>query len=238
MKLIKNQKVDASLTDSLANLSVIGIFQIVENTVTELFGELSYDNITMKKKYNAIWVFAKTKIKILENIAWSNDFSAVCFISSMTRATISVDVAIKNKSDKLCVYSRVELCAMDLQTERIRKLSTIDIDDSFTMEKPETDIAFTRFNTGKLPECGQVQVKYTNIDFSRHTNNIEYIRFMLNTYSVQELETKPIKEMEVLYKNQSFENDLLTICKGSLGEDDIFLVQKDDRVIVRGRIAF
>lgn len=238
MKLIKKQKVCASITDSLANLSVIGIFQTVEDAVTELLGELKADNITMKKADNAIWVIAKNRIKILKNIAWNEDFYTVCFISSITRATVNVDIAIKNQSKELCVYSRVELCALDLQTERIKRISAVGIADRIIPEKPETDIAFTRFDRGELPECGQVQVKYTSIDFSRHTNNIEYIRFMLNTYSVRELETRPVKEMEILYINQSFEGDVLTIHRGSLEGKDVFLLQKEAKVVARSEIVF
>lgn len=238
MKLIKKHKVGASITDSLANLSVIGVFQAVEDAVTELLGESRLDNITLKTKYNSIWVFTKSRIKILENIAWNEEFYTACFISSTTRATVNVDIAIRNMLEELCAYARVELCVLDLQTERLKKIEAFGIGDEVSVEKPETDIAFTRFQNGELPEKEQVQVKYTNIDFSRHTNNIEYIRFMLNTYSVQELETRPIKEMEVLYRSQSFENDVLTIRRGSFGEKDFFMLQKDDKVIVNGEIVF
>ena len=234
----KKQKVGASITDSLANISVIGIFQTVEDAVTELLGELNADNITMKKMENSIWVFAKNRIKIMQNIVWNEDFYTVCFISSVTRATVNVDIAIKNQSEELCAYSRVELCAMDLQTERIKRISAVGLADRMVSEKPEKDIAFTRFCRGELPEYGQVQVKYTNIDFSRHTNNIEYIRFMLDTYSVRELEIRPVKEMEISYSNQSFEDDVLTICRGCFGEKDVFMLQKEDKVVVRSEIIF
>lgn len=238
MKLIKNQKAGASATDSLANLSVIGIFQTVEDAVTELLGRLKADNITMKNMDNAIWVFVKNRIRILKNIAWNEDFHTICFISSITRATVDIDIAIKNRMEELCVYSKVELCALDLQSGRIKRITEIGIADRIELEKPEADIAFTRFGREELPEIGRVQVKYTNIDFSRHTNNIEYIRFMLNTYSVKELETRPIKELEITYINQSFENDVLAVRRGSFGKRDVFMLQKEDKVIARGEVIF
>lgn len=144
----------------------------------------------MKNMDNAIWVFVKNRIRILKNIAWNEDFHTICFISSITRATVDIDIAIKNRLEELCVYSRVELCALDLQSGRMKRITEIGIADRIELEKPEADIAFTRFGREELPEISRVQVKYTNIDFSRHTNNIEYIRFLLNTYSVKELETR------------------------------------------------
>jgi len=62
MKLIKHQKVSSAITDSMAILSVIGIFQIVEEAVTELMGELNIDGITAKRGYNAVWVYTKNKV--------------------------------------------------------------------------------------------------------------------------------------------------------------------------------
>jgi acyl-CoA thioesterase FadM len=237
MELIKHQKVGSSIADPLANLSVMGIFQIAEEAVTELMGELEIDDIVAKREYNAVWVFAKSKTEIYKNIVWNEDYTVDCFISKITRASISIDVGIKNKTDELCSYTRVELCALDLQSGRIRKVSTVGVDDSMEVHTPLADISFTKFDSEDLPEADMVKVKYTNIDFAGHTNNKEYIRFMLNTYSAQELQERPIREIEVVYINQSFENDILTVHKGSFDDKDILEVRKEDKPIVKCEIV-
>ena len=144
MKLIKHEKVNSCLTDPLANLSVIGCFQIAEETVTELMGKLKIDGITVKKAYNAVWVFAKSKLKVFGNIAWNEQYTVVGFISKVTRVSIDIDVEIKNEQDKLCAYFRVELCALDLQSGKIRRVSTVGVDDSIQAEAPETDLSFSK----------------------------------------------------------------------------------------------
>jgi len=233
MKLIKHQKVSSAITDSMANLSVIGIFQIAEEAVTELMGELNIDGITAKREYNAVWVFTKNKVKFYQNIAWNEECTVICSISKITRVSICIDIGIKNKLDELCAYSRVELCALDLQSGRIRKVSTVGVEDGMKTETPLVDFSFTRFDAENLPETEQVKVRSSNIDFAGHTNNKEYIRFMLNTYSVQELEQRPIREMEVVYVNQSYENDILTVRKGCFQNKDIISIQKDDKELLK-----
>ncbi len=104
-------------------------------------------------------------------------------------------------------------------------------------DTPLADISFTRFVTTDLPETERVKVRYAGIDFAGHTNNKEYIRFMLDTYSVRELETRPIREMEVVYLSQSYENDILTVRKGSFQNKDIILIQKEDKTIVKSEIV-
>lgn len=237
MELIKHQKVGSAIADPLANLSVIGIFQIAEESITELMGKLEIDDIVATRKYNAVWVFAKSKLKIIKNIVWNEDFTVTCFISKITRASICIDVEIKNKSDELCSYSRVELCALDLQSGRIRKVSTVGVGENAEAHIPPIEISFAKFDSEDLPEADKVKVKYTNIDFAGHTNNKEYIRFVLNTYSAKELEAKPIREMDVVYINQSYENDVLTVRKGGINDKDILTVEKGNMTIVKCEIV-
>ena len=237
MKLIKHEKVNSCMTDPLANLSVIGCFQIAEETVTELMGKLKIDGITVKKAYNAVWVFAKSKLKVFGNIAWNEQYTVVGFISKVTRVSIDIDVEIKNKSDELCAYLRVELCALDLQSGKIRRVSTVGVDDSIQTETPETDLSFSKFDAENLPEVAQVKIKYTNIDFAGHTNNKEYIRFALNTFSIQELTMCPIEELDIVYVNQTYENDDLTILKSSDRVGAIVAIRKYDKLIAKCKIV-
>lgn len=237
MKFVKHQKVGSAITDAMGNLSVLGIFQLAEEAATELMGEMNLDSVTTKKTYNAAWIFTKSKVEIYHQIAWNEECTVVCFVSGRTHASVSIDVGIKNKSDELCAYSRMEMFALDLQSGRLRRLSTVGMDDSLETEAPLAEISFTRFDAENLPEVDQVKVRYTNIDLVRHTNNKEYIRWMLNTYSVRDLETRPIRVMEIVYINQSFENDVLTIRKGSVQDGEILAVQKEDKLIAKCAIV-
>ena len=151
--------------------------------------------------------------------------------------SIYIDVEIKNKSDEPCAYLRMELCALDLQSGKIRRMSTVGVDDGIPTENPEIDLSFSKFDAENLPEVAQVKIKYTNIDFAGHTNNKEYIRFILNTYSVRELEERPIKEMDIVYVNQTYENDILTVQKNSDKDRDIIAIQKDGNYIVKSEIV-
>jgi len=236
MKLTNRRKVAASLTDFNANLSVLGAFQIVEDAVTEFMGDLKIDGLTAKREYGAVWVFAKTRIKFLKNLTWNDEYTVTCFISKISIVTINIDVGIKNADGELCAYSRTELCALDLESGRIRKVSTVGVDDKIKTEAPLTDILFTKIDAENLPAAERIKIKYTNIDYAVHTNNKEYVRFMLNTYSLREMKNCPIREMEIVYVNQSFEGDELTIRKGSSENKDVFVIQKEDKIIVKSEI--
>ena len=238
MKLQKEQKVSASMLGSSERLSIIGTFQIIENALTELTGKLKIDGITVKEKYNAFWVFVKTRVKFFKKILWNEDLLVSCFISSKSLARIYFDIEAKNSLGELIFYARIEACALDFTSQRIRKLSTVGVDENTEVEKETMDISFSKFDYESLPLIEQIKIRSTNIDMSHHTNNLEYLRFIINTYSVAELETKTAKEMEVVYASQSFENDVLDVLKGCYENKDIIVLQKQDKPIVKCEILF
>ncbi len=236
MKLQKKQKISASLSDFNAELSVLGIFRIAEDAVTEFMGDLEIDGLTAKRVYNAVWVFAKTKIEFLKRVPWGDECSVTCFISKISIATLIIDVAIENGGE-LCAYSRTELCALDLATGKIRKVSTVGVDGTFETEPPLIDFAFTRIDADDLPEVNKVKIGFNNIDYAAHTNNVEYVGFMLNTYSVSDMKDHPIRETEIIFTNQSFDGDELTVHKGECDGKDIFVIRNGDKVIVKSEIT-
>lgn len=236
MELIKHQKVSSSLTDYNANLSVLGALQIMEDAITEFMGDLKIDGLTAKREYNAVWVFSKTKIEFLKSILWNSEYTLTCFISKISNVTIDIDVGIKNSDDELCVYSRTELCALDMSNGRIRKVSTVGVDDSFQAHAPLAELVFEKIDAEDLPAAEEVKIGFTSIDYAVHTNNKEYVRFMLNTYTVDEMRSFPIREMQIAYANQSFEGDVLTVHKGRCDGKDLFVIRKNDKPVVKCEI--
>lgn len=226
--------VGASATDANANLSTIGTFCVIEDAITEMMGKLKIDGLTAKKLYNAMWVFTKNRVKFLRPLAWAETYSVESFISLVSLAKINIDTAIKNANGEVVVYSKTELCALDLETGKIRKTATVGVGKNIKVEPSLLMVEFAKFGEEKLTKVETLTVRSTNIDFCHHTNNVEYIRFLLNTYSVKELEN--IKEMEVVYINQSFEEDTLDIYKNICKNGEILVIMKDNKQIVKSEI--
>lgn len=232
------QIVRASIADTKANLSILGTYQIIQDAITELTGQYNIDNLTLKEKYNAFWVFTKTKIKFIKKLQWNEQIVVNSFISFVSTAKINVDVEIIDKNNDIAIYSKTELCALDIGTQRIRKISTVGVDESMLEDKHPVEIVFTKFVENDLPLIDKVKIKYTNIDFSHHTNNLEYVRIIMNTYSVEQVENKEIKEMEIIYSNQSFENDILDIRKAIFENKDLVILEKNSQPVVKCEITF
>lgn len=226
------------MSDTQATMSVMGAFNVIQDAITELTGQLNIDGVTLKKKYNALWVFTKTRVKFIKKLAWNDEFVVNSFISYISVAKINVDVEIKDKFGEIAIYSRTELCALDIDAQRIRKTSTVGVDETMLSDNKTMEIVFTKFEANDLPAVDTVKIKYTNMDFSHHTNNSEYVRFIMNTYSANEIESKPIKEFEIIYANQSFESDVLVIRKANFADKDIVMIDKNEKPVIKCEIIF
>lgn len=227
----------ASMCDSSTRLSPLAVFQLVEDAVTELMGNLHIDGITAMREYNAMWVFVKNVIRIFHRPDWREPFELRSFISGHSAAKLQIDTEIVTAADNLPIaHSRLELCALDLQSGSIRKASTVGILPDAPVEKQLPDLRFSRFPKDGYVPLEAVTVRATNLDYCSHTNNIEYVRFLLNTYPSGQFGENEIEQIEIHYGHQTFEGDCLRISKRGSESSDFFQIDSDNGSAVECRI--
>ena len=83
-----------------------------------------------------------------------------------------------------------------------------------------------------------ITVRSTSLDYCYHTNNIEYVRFVLNTYDAEFLKTHEPTGLEIHYLGQSFEGERLDIEKLCREDGDLFRVRRDGSEITACKIAW
>lgn len=238
MKLLQNKTLDASLCDTEAKLSVVGASQIVEDAITEMMSRQKIDGITTSKKYGAVWVFTKNRIIFKKIAHWTDKINIECFLATKSLVKMTAQTVLKDENGDMIAVSSLEMCALDQKAEKIKKVADVGIDEKIKFYGVQYPIEFAKNSVIDLEKVDTVLVKSTNIDYCHHTNNVEYLRFLMNTYSVDELEKNRIKEIEISYINQSFEKETLEIYRKSEKNKDIFEIRNGDKKIVKGEIVF
>ena len=231
MKLIKHGIMPASICDPNVKLGVTGTFDLVQDYLTEMMSRMEIDGVSLRAKYGCVWVFTRNRTLIERELVWNEPYTAESFISSAKGAKMTVDTALKDENGNICVYSRVEMCAMDLRTLKIKRIREVGIDENTHAEEPLMPLEFSRMKHEGLRELEKITVRSGDIDFIQHTNNVSYVRFVMNTYSVKELRERPVRAIEVRYAGQTHEGDVLSIRKGYEGEKELFDIAYKDRFI-------
>lgn len=236
MKLIKEAVIPASICDPNIKLSVKGAFDLAQDYLTEMLSTLELDGVSLRKKYGSVWVFTRNRIQIDRAPLWKEPYTAECFISSAKGAKMTVDTVLRDTKGGICVYSRIEMCALDLSSQRIRRIRDVGVTSDEHVEIPHREIEFSRLKHEGLSEIDSVRVRSCDIDFIGHTNNVSYVRFIMNTYSCAELRERPVREIEIRYAGQTHEGDVLSISKAVRGDRELFDVALGDSVAVECEI--
>lgn len=236
MKSTLQQVVGAGACDPSGRLSVLGALTLVEDAVTVTMAKMHIDGITVRREYGALMVFSKNHVRFLQPIHWQDKITVSCFVASQSAVRMHVDVCVKRAGD-IVMYARTEVCAVDEQSGRIRRLDTVGVGKQVRTVRAPMDLDWTPLDgTGKLIDT--VAVRTANIDYAGHTNNVEYIRLLLNTLTLDEWRGMAPCDLQVAYLNQSFLGDKLAIyaCDNQIDDathERLFTVKKGDQDVLR-----
>ena len=227
----------ASQCDFSSNLSTLGALQIIQDAICIYFGEMGVDEIRLKRDFNSIWVFTKNKVRFLDFPNWNDKYEVKCFISSLSTVRMVVDTAIYvNK--KLKIYAKTEVCVLNLETQKIQAIKSVLTKEVETTESLEK-MQFDKLNDfDDLEIIKTHKVNSTSIDYCIHTNNIEYVRFILDVYESKFLLEHKLDELQINYVSQTMENDVLDIARNIRGNEYSFEIKNGQNVAVRCKLLF
>ena len=234
MKLVKTDRLAASSCGADVKLSVEGAFRIVEDMATELMGIQHIDGVTCMR--DGMWVFVRNRIEMPQRLAWMEEFTVTSYISSFSKIRLYIDTVIQKADGSIALKSRLELCALDLETGKIRKSESVGVGEKTPAEEPMFEIAYSKEKPARGDKIDEITVRSADIDYCHHTNNISYVRYFVNQIGVDDLIEHTVKAIEVQYVNQTHEGDSLGVYRCELASDtaasEAYVIEKDDAKVV------
>ena len=231
MRLIKKDRLTASSCGADVKLSVEGAFRIVEDMVTELMGDQHIDGVTCMREYGGMWVFVRNRIEMPQPLAWMDEYTATSYISSFSKIRLYIDTVLQKADGSIALKSRLELCAVDLETGKIRKSESVGVGEKTPAEEPMFEIAYTKEKPVRGDLIDEITVRSADIDYCHHTNNVAYVRYFVNQIGVDDLIENPVKAIEVQYVAQTHEGDRLSMYHCDF-ENEAYMIEKDGSKVV------
>ena len=226
--------------DSNAELNTLYAIELAQNLMTEYFGYFKSDNLRLKKLDNALWVLAKTKVKFFNQAFWLDKLYAKGYTIKNTALRTYIESDFHNQDHKLVFVALQENAVIDLNTRKVRKINTVSYPKDMEYETPEKELSFEKLTT-EFSEKDFVynqQIFYTDIDYSGHTNNVVYIRFLLNTFSSKFFKENKVEEFEIQYYHETKEGDNLSIFKKVIDNAVEFLIKSGENDVVKAKLTF
>ena len=226
--LEKEVSVGPSLCDSTSKLGIHQTLSLFMDIATE-HAELLKIGPSHYLKQGKFWLTVRTKIRIYDRPSLADSVSLTTWPESPGKIRCNRDYTIFS-GDHLYVAGKSEWAVLDHSSNRLLPLSEVYpegliLRTDLALPEPFARIDF-RADEGSI--LGTYRILSTDIDLGGHMNNVAYVRALETMYSSAEWNALNISALEVIYRAQCFENELLTIRVRQTSEGLDFAYFKED----------
>ena len=216
-------------SDADGLVSAKGYFYYFQDIAAGLYHEMGKGNNRIPQKYGVFWVYSKYKLKIYDKCDFDHLIRIACWVSKLDAVRSWQEMRITRGDDVLC-EGRLESCVVDLWHKRIAKLARIELPGDLAEGNLTVEPFSRRIKPGDHPEyrCTHT-VAYTDIDLSRHMNNLHYVDMFMNAFDPDWYDRYFITDFEIHYINQAYYREELRIYSEQVGEEiRLFAYNRDD----------
>ena len=225
-------KVSASMCDVNVQMGLLQSMQVAQDNMCEYYKNIGCDGLTMAPICNCFFVVSKIKIHFQKYLSWLDEFSTISELVELSRIKMSLETEFKDKAGSVFATCVHQMCAMDSDTRALRAVNTTLVPTDLETTK-STPIQFTKFNAEMTDEnyVKTISIELPNVDFYRHTNNVEYVRLILSCLDVDFMDNYFISDFEIHYLAESKFGEKLALYKKVLGDEIFFEIRREDKVI-------
>lgn len=227
-KLTRNYKVPASSCDHNGKLSFVGVFNLFMDMATEHAAILNISNDYLSEE-NFFWVAAKTRVKALRRPLMNEETQVATWPEKPGNIRCNRYCTLSDDSGVI-VEAKTEWTIIDGTTGRPQKTKDIYPEGLVHPDDVVCPEPFERFKTD-FSDCEEIithKIVSADIDMSHHMNNVAYIRMVLSAFTCNELDNMNITEIEIAYKSQCYEGEMLSVRKIQTENDIQIGILKED----------
>ena len=146
-----------------------------------------------------------------------------------------------SQNGTLLAEGKNEWVMLEVETGRLHRIDDAYPEELIHHEAIACDSPFTRidkdFSDGR--EIGRYTVRSCDIDTSQHMNNVNYARAVLGAFSCEELAAMPIREMEISYRLQCYEGEMLTLIRRDTDQGcEVGVIKEDGNTAAIVRLVY
>ena len=212
-------------------VSTKGYFYYFQDIAAGMYHEMGKGNNKIPQKYGVSWVYAKYKLKIYDKCDFDHMIHIATWVSKTDAVRSWQEMRITRGEDVLC-EGRLESCVIDMKANKIERLARIELPDDLAEGNMTVGPFTRRLKPGDhLEYCYTHTVAYTDIDLSRHMNNLHYIDMFMNAFDLDFYDRYFITDFEIHYINQAYYREELRLYRENVGDEiRLFAYNKDDEI--------
>jgi len=177
--------------------------------------EMEIDGKTLLEKSNAFWVLTKLKMKIHRLPEFDETLEIETWPTVAKGVRFGRDYRISKDGIPL-ISGTSDWCTLDFDTRKPRRVDTRHYPHTMPHREDRSD-AGEILRIRETVEDTDINHRYlssfVDIDTNKHTNNIAYLRMILNCFSPEEFNELQLDELQISFLSQTFHGDEITVYK-------------------------
>ena len=236
---IKNYELRYTDVDAYDNLKLSALLSFMEESACRSADELGfgYDDIT---PHNIGFVIANWYIKLFRSVRLGEVLTVHTWPLKPGRLIFIRDFELFVGNEKVGVATS-RWCMINTQTFAMLPVTAYFKDGDFNNYNTERSIEYSAWKIPAIDGGEKIYSKiitYSDYDHYFHANNTKYADFLMDVFTVKELEGKSIGSVQITYVKQCKEGERVDFIR-KRGNDEVLVEGKvDGELRVQMRITF
>ena len=168
------------------------------------------------------WVLLKFAVEITKLPVEQDKVSIETWVEGVNRLLTTRNFIMRDEAGEILCTASTEWAIIDLKTRRpVNVIRDTNIADYATGEKVSAELP------GKLPQAAGTdiyrhRVVYSDIDYNGHTNSMQYVQWIMDSYPVEKVYDRPVGRFEIVYSREAVYGEDIEVCYEDV-EDNVTL---------------
>ncbi|MGN0032537.1 MAG: acyl-[acyl-carrier-protein] thioesterase [Candidatus Limimorpha sp.] len=235
----EKKKILTAFCDSSLRVNPVKMMTWFEELAEQHAAELNVDGMTIREQHNAFWIIKRVRLEFNEAIREHDEVTLKTWPSGTEGLRCLRNYQISKEDGTPFVNALAEWVILDCETRRPRYADSINFPKIDFIKEKAVNTHFRRFKDifSEDDFVYDKKIRAFDIDLSHHTNNVRYCMMILDTFSVSELESMDIKELEICYEAESLEGDTLRIYRKEIDNGWQFAIKRNGKTITSAFIG-
>jgi len=170
-------------------------------------------NDELPEQYGAAWVYTRYHVSLKHKLDYTDSAQLSTWMEPYRQPVLVNLNFILRQHGRIAATGKLENCVFSLVRQRPLRLSAIDFPEGFPENVPHDipDFAGLEKSTAGMTERYRRAVRVSDLDKSRHMNNLRYIDMFQDAYEAAFWQAFDPKEMEIAFLSQCREGEEIAV---------------------------
>jgi acyl-ACP thioesterase len=185
------------------------------------------------------WVLSRLAMEMNRYPVLGDVFTIETWIEDIGRVFTSRNFRVLDASGAVMGGGASVWCLLDTVRRSAVNLQQMEQFTSYATGVPAEVAKAIRVPSVHSEPVSRHRIKYSDIDFNRHTNSMKYLEWMMDLFPMETYLQQQVRRVDLNYHNEALFGDVIDLCRENPEQDRfVFHLKRGETDICRAQILF